>query len=191
MSSHHCVGLVLAAGYGRRFGRDKRLARLAEGSSLLSTVLECACSIFDELYVVLRPEDDTVSLGVPPGVRIVRSPLSSQGMGHSLASGVSALLETQAEGVAVLLGDMPWISVETLQHLASLADKGRIILPCFNGQQGHPVVFGRSFWPELMEMSGDSGGRKVVSEHSEHCIKVAVDDSGVLRDVDEEEDLGA
>jgi molybdenum cofactor cytidylyltransferase len=44
-----CIGLVLAADYGQRFGSDKRLAKLADGNSLLVTTLLRAQEAFSDV----------------------------------------------------------------------------------------------------------------------------------------------
>lgn len=59
------------------------------------------------------------------------------------------------------------------------------------GRQGHPVVFGRTFWPELMRLTGDEGARSVLRSHRDCCVLLEVDDAGVLRDVDTPDALAA
>ncbi|MNH36156.1 MobA-like NTP transferase domain protein [compost metagenome] len=86
--------------------------------------------------------------------------------------------------MAILLGDMPWIESVTLRRLAEAATASTIVLPRHAGQQGHPVVFGRDFWPALGQLAGDEGARSVVQAHRDRCVVVEVEDAGVLLDVD-------
>ena len=58
------------------------------------------------------------------------------------------------------------------------------MLPRHAGQQGHPVIFGRDFWPALGQLAGDEGARAVVRAQRDCCVVVDVEDAGVLRDVD-------
>ncbi|MNO06421.1 MobA-like NTP transferase domain protein [compost metagenome] len=51
-------------------------------------------------------------------------------------------------------------------------------------ERGHPVLFGRDFWPELLRLTGDEGARRVMRAHASAWVAVGVDDPGVLRDVD-------
>ena len=85
------VALLLAAGRGRRFGSDKRLARLPDGRGLLAASAERALQVFAEVHVLLRDEDDAQALGLPDACRIIRCSDADQGMGHSLAAGVRGL----------------------------------------------------------------------------------------------------
>jgi len=184
------AGLVLAAGASRRFGSDKRQAPLTGGATLLATSLRVPCAVLAEVLVVMRPEDDPLALSLPATVHCVPGERSALGMGHSLASGVRHLLAvSHAEAVAIFLGDMPWLAETSLRQLLARADATRIVLPVYEGQRGHPVIFGRDFWPELAALAGDSGARKVIEAHpAAHC-RVELDDPGLVEDVDTPEAL--
>lgn len=183
------AALMLAAGYSRRFGADKRRATLADGRSLLSTSLTPPCAVLDEVWLVLRPDETPTELGLPASVRIVQDPASAHGMGHSLAAGARRLLaESQAQAVAIFLADMPRIRRDSLDALLAQADAERILLPSYRGSRGHPVLFGRRFWPQLAELSGDSGARPVIQHNPEAVRIIELDDPGLLQDVDTAED---
>ncbi len=176
---------MLAAGASLRFGSDKRVARLADGRGLLAASVARAQAQFGEVWLVLREEDDPQAFDLPPGVHVLHCAESAAGMGHSLAAGMRALREVPGEAVAVLLGDMPWVAPASLQALRAEAAAERIVFPLYRGERGHPVLFGRQFWSELESLQGDQGARAVLAAHPQACIGVALDDPGVLRDVDE------
>lgn len=180
-----CAALVLAAGRGRRFGSDKRVAVLPSGRRLLETTLTRVMEVFEDVWVVVRPEDDPLALGVDSRVTVVRAERADDGMGVSLAAGIRAVAGTSdAEAVAVLLGDMPWIEVETLVELKGVAGTERIVVPEFEGKRGHPVVFGKKFWGELIELEGDQGGKRVIEGNLQAYLPVRVTDHGVIKDLD-------
>jgi len=178
------IALVLAAGSSTRFGSDKRRATLADGRSLLAHSVARARAVFDEVRVVLREGERGEDFGLPAGCRVIGSPDAASGMGHSLAVGARSLHDSQAQAVAILLGDMPWIEPATLGRLVGAAHASRIVLPRHAGQQGHPVIFGRDFWPALGQLHGDEGARSVVHAHRGSCVVVELEDAGVLLDVD-------
>ncbi|MEE1924953.1 nucleotidyltransferase family protein [Pseudomonas sp. 148P] len=178
------MALVLAAGRGRRFGSDKRVAVLPSGERMLAQTLARALAAFRDVWVVLRVEDDPAALGVDERVTVVRAERADEGMGFSLAAGVKALERTGFEAVAVMLGDMPWVEVGTLERLRDLAASERIVVPEFEGQRGHPVVFARTYWERLRGLQGDQGGKRVMQENAQDCRVVKVDDKGVVRDLD-------
>ncbi|MFU5351712.1 molybdopterin cofactor-binding domain-containing protein [Pseudomonas aeruginosa] len=115
---------------------------------------------------------------------------ASSGMGHSLAAGVAAARNSPARAIAVLLGDMPWIAADTLERLAAMATPEAIVFPLYDGQRGHPVLFGRAFWDALAQLDGDQGARRVLLAHRPAWREVPCDDPGVLRDVDTPAALG-
>lgn len=184
------AGLMLAAGFSRRFGSDKRVYPFTPEQTLLAASLRTPVSVLPELWLVLRLDDEASALGVPPSVGVISNPAAAQGMGHSLALGMQLLAaHSQAQAVAILLGDMPWLSVVTLQTLCAQASPERIVLPTYQGQRGHPVVFGRAFWPDLQALEGDVGARSVLQVYARHVREIDVDDAGVVRDVDTEHAL--
>lgn len=185
------IALLLAAGSSRRFGSDKRQARLPCGRSVLQASLDTALQVFSQVHVVLRETDDIDALGIAATVPVVRSPQADLGMGHSLASGIAALGDSDAQAVAILLADMPWLRRETLLQLTAHADPQRIVMPVYDGQQGHPVIIGRAFWPLLEGLTGDKGAKAVIGAHAQACIRVQTDDPGVLLDADTPDALAA
>ena len=139
----------------------------------------------DEVWVVLRPEDDLEDLALAGHTRIVRCEHAHHGMGSSLACGVQAISQaSDAKALMLLLGDMPWIRPGTLETLLGRAAEDSIVVPLAAGRRGHPVIFGRRFWPELMALEGDQGARSVLARYREAMIPVDTQDPGVLLDVD-------
>ncbi|MCY1392029.1 Purine catabolism protein PucB [compost metagenome] len=184
------TALLLAAGYSTRFGSDKRKATLEDGRSLLTTSLTLPCSLLDEVWVVLRPDDSPEELELPSNVRIVQDDSTTQGMGHSIACGIRRLTaSSSAESVAIFLGDMPSIRTQSFEALLRMARRDNIVIPTCNDVRGHPVLFGREFWPALCQLQGDKGAKGVIEQSSQAQCLVALDDPGIIRDIDTPEDL--
>ncbi|MGX5220867.1 nucleotidyltransferase family protein [Pseudomonas segetis] len=180
------VAVVLAAGRGRRFGSDKRIARLGDGQGLLATTVARAQPHFAQLYVALREDDEPQALGLPGHTRVICCADADQGMGTSLAVAITqvAALNSQASAIAVLLGDMPWLEDQTLLRLVQAAGSSRIVFPMYKGERGHPVIFGRKYWPQLQGLKGEQGARAILHEHAHACVVLDVEDPAVLLDVD-------
>ncbi|HDS1733734.1 MULTISPECIES: nucleotidyltransferase family protein [Pseudomonas] len=183
------VALVLAAGRSQRFGGDKRHHPLGNGQTLLQTSLTLPCTQLDEVWLALR-EDDPIPPELPRQVRILQSSSSRLGLGHSIAASVARISQaSDAQALVLLLGDMPFIQPATLAALLADAQSQRICRPAYHGTPGHPVVFGRAFWAELAQLQGDQGARVVVQANRSAVHTIAVDDPGVLRDIDRPSDL--
>lgn len=183
------IGLVLAAGQARRFGADKRRARLDDGRGMLETTLQVAVSVFSEVVLVLRPQDRPSDFLLPPGVQLVYAADAERGLGASLAAGAAAIGDRPARAIAVLLGDMPWVATSTLARLADAATTETIVQPQHQGRPGHPVLFGRRFWPQLCTLDGDQGARALIAQHPTAHVLIDIADPGIHLDVDEPSDL--
>lgn len=180
--------LVLAAGYSRRFGSDKRLAPLAQGSTLLATSLQNARASQLPVMVCLHPGDEALAEQLSlPGITPTVCPDAGQGMGASLAWGVGQARNWS--GVLIALGDMPEIETATFCKVASNTFTGNICQPTWNDKPGHPVGFGSRFFTSLQALRGDTGARSILAANRESTVQLAVSDPGILRDVDRPEDL--
>jgi molybdenum cofactor cytidylyltransferase len=102
------AGILLAAGNARRFGADKRLLPLADGTPMVLASARNLAAACPRALVVIRPDDRAVErLLADAGLETVVCESAAQGMGHSLAAGVKGAAD--ASGWLVALGDMPYI----------------------------------------------------------------------------------
>ena len=174
--------MILAAGFARRFGSDKRQWPMSDGRTLLESTLARYHVAFESVFLVLRPEDNdwAQDLGGCTKVFAVKAHL---GMGHSLATGIAAA--NGFDGAFVALGDMPWVAASTLETLRrGLNDRSAIVRPFHDGRPGHPVGFGQAHFEALMNLSGDQGAMAVLDQNALHIIAMDVADAGVIRDLD-------
>lgn len=182
--------ILLAAGSSRRFGSDKRHHVLSDGTPLLLASLRRYASAFDEILVVLRPEDGDLAdrIAAEPGtgrVRVVVCPDARLGMGHSLACGARAAVGW--DWLFVGLADMAWVrddTLITLREALARASAPAIVQPVHAGSPGHPVGFTADFLQRLGRLTGDRGARPLLREAADALQPIAVDDPGVLEDLD-------
>jgi molybdenum cofactor cytidylyltransferase len=84
---------------------------------------------------------------------------------------------------------MPFIRPETVGRVvAALADSA-LVAPYYQGRRGHPVGFGRRYFSSLVELAGDVGAQALLVRDAPLLQRLAVDDSGVVRDIDLPADL--
>ncbi|MGD2083161.1 MAG: nucleotidyltransferase family protein [Chromatiales bacterium] len=184
------IGILLAAGSSTRFGEDKLLHQLADGTPVAVAAAHRLAAGVDRALAVVRPGNDRL----PPmleaaGLQVVVNERAADGMGSSLARGVCAA--RGAAGWVVALGDMPFVRPETIAAVArELAAGAGIAAPVHAGRRGHPVGFGPGFRRELAALTGDSGARDVLARHANRLVLVPVDDAGALQDIDHPNDLG-
>ncbi|GAB5449869.1 MAG: nucleotidyltransferase family protein [Halioglobus sp.] len=180
--------LVLAAGRSNRFGSDKRQALLDDNVSVLDRLLTTLEVSGLAVCVCLAPGDNDLSVNLAArGVATVYCPRAHEGLGATLAHGITAVHTWPATLIA--LADMPWINASTLQALASHCSADTIVAPRFDGRQGHPVGFGRTFYPLLRALQGDTGGRAILRSNPASVQFVDVDDPAIHWDIDTPADL--
>lgn len=194
MPCKRVVAVIMAAGSSRRFGEeDKRRAPLSRGETLLSASFARAAEAFTHCRVVLRDTDTPAHLGLAKHAPVIRVAHADRGLGASLAEAFATLAQDSSladvQAAAILLGDMPAIHADTLRRLQQVADTAHILRPRHAGRPGHPVLFGRDFWPALTRLEGDSGARRLIHQHPECYREVEVDDPGILLDIDTPSDL--
>jgi molybdenum cofactor cytidylyltransferase len=178
------AAILLAAGFARRFGSDKRSFVLEDGRPMLQATVATYATVFERLTVVMRPEDTELAAQIA-GCDVTVARHAYLGMGHSLSAGIRSLPDV--DFVFVGLGDMPFIEAATLRQLVdvmSQLDEAAIVQPVYHSSTGHPVGFGRAHLKALAQLTGDVGAKSVVQAHGERVQAVAVDDEGVIRDLD-------
>lgn len=184
------TGILLAAGAARRFGGDKLLVPLADGTPIGVASCRALGATLGRVFAVVRPGDDALAaLLAESGAHVVHCPRADEGMGVSLACGVAA--SADAGGWIVALADMPWISHATIGAVAeAIASGASLAAPFYRGERGHPVGFAAGHREALLALSGDEGARGLLAHAGPALVRIDVDDPGVLRDVDVPRDLG-
>jgi molybdenum cofactor cytidylyltransferase len=187
-------GVLLAAGYARRFGSNKLLHPLPPGSENAGVPVALAAArhfveALPESVAVIRPRAQKLGKVLrDAGCNTVVCKNAAEGMGVSLAEGVRAAAD--AHGWVVALADMPYLRPETIRIVATgLSEGAAIAAPAYRGERGHPVGFARRFLDELTGLRGDAGARDILKAHPDWITLYEVDDPGVLRDIDAPSDL--
>ena len=183
------VGILLAAGSATRFGGAKLQATLPDGTMVGVAALRNLLAAVDSVIAVVRPGDDTfANTLMAAGARVTVCPNAGNGMGASLAWGVRAA--PLAAGWLVALADMPWIRPASIANVVyALRRDVALAAPQYQGARGHPVGISARFYAELRALQADEGARHLIAAHAAVLELLAVDDAGVLRDVDTPADL--
>jgi molybdenum cofactor cytidylyltransferase len=182
--------LVLAAGFGSRFGGGKLLAPW-RGGALIDGALDAAMAAPVRDVTVVVGADPAVAAHAASrcGARIVRAADHALGLSASLKAGVAAL-PADASGVLILLGDMPLVPQAVLRPLVQAVMAGApAAVPVWRGRQGNPVAISAVLFPQLMALQGDRGARAVLDALGDALALVAAPDDGVLLDVDRPQDV--
>ena len=138
-----CV--VLVGGESRRMGEDKARAELA-GKALVERVLDVVRPLFSELYI--GAHDDT-ALGDSYGLPTVIDTLPGRGPALGVCS---ALENARAELVFVVSCDLPMLSANVIEFLASKAEGFDVVVPRIDGRaQTTCAIYSRACLAPLEE----------------------------------------
>ena len=185
--------IVLAAGRSTRMGAANKLLADLGGRPVVAHVVDAiaAAGLPPPVVVVGHRADEVGAALAGRRAIIVTAADFADGMSRSLRAGLAAA--PAAWGAAIVaLGDMPAVDPATYVALAAAArDRIPVAVPTWHGKRGNPVVWGRAHWPRLAAVTGDGGGRALLSELGDQVHEVAVDDPGILADVDTPEALAA
>lgn len=178
------VGLVLAAGAGRRFGGPKALARDPDGVPWVEMIVRAlrdgGCG---PVFVVLGGAADEAAPLVPAGVVVVRAERWAEGVSASLRAGLDAVASTVSPAVVVVPVDTPELPATAVARLASRAAPDALAFAAYDGAPGHPVVIGRAHWASLATaVGGDVGARPYLRAHGAEAVECGDLWSGADRD---------
>ena len=180
---------VLAAGAGRRLGRNKPLAKVS-GQSLLARAINTARRVVGDRVLVVAGHEASRLLPELAALQCgcVVNPDWQEGMGRSIAVGVRALPPSASHAI-VLPVDLPAVSAEQLQSLASLADSHDTVACAeYSGTTGPPVLFPRNAFSRLVCLSGDAGAKSVAQDWHP---RVVVPMASAALDIDTPADLAS
>ena len=199
VSSGMVVGLLLASGFGRRFDaagrRNKLLARLPDGRTVVSASARALCDALDHVAIVIPARGFLLEAALSDlPVQLIRNSRAKEGIGASISVGIAALKAEypHATGWLIALGDMPFIVPRSIRAIAdalpTMTGPARhIVAATHRGRRGHPVAFSRALDDDLLALDGDVGASSVLARADVHTIEC--DDPGILRDIDTREDL--
>lgn len=188
------IGILLAAGFSRRFGnQDKLLQPLPDGTAIALAAARNLISALPTCLAVVRPHNTALADALRSlGLHVVFCSNEAKDMAESLVCAVrhAAQFTNQHNGYVIALGDMPYIQTATISAVAaSLSAGAQIVIPSYQGKNGHPVGFAAKFCEELMHLNGDEGARAVIKRHASVVEIIACDDPGILADIDTPTDL--
>ncbi|MDG1406814.1 MAG: nucleotidyltransferase family protein [Octadecabacter sp.] len=146
------IGVLLAAGKSTRFGTNNKLLEDFKGRSLCTYAAEamagaglsgCVAVVSDSAVAMILPEFEPV--------------YCSGNQSDSLKTGVHAAIALDADQIVVCLADMPFITVQLIVSLMSLAKDHPICGSTWGGKKSPPAVIPKAKFDEVLKLQGDSG----------------------------------
>lgn len=154
------AGLILAAGEGRRYGRDPKLLADLAGRPVLEYAIEAQCAVaeLERIVVVLGAHAQQIGQTVDfMRAQPVVCERWQDGVSASLRCGSESL--SDAARVVVTLGDEPLMTPRIIRSFLDAAPGTRAT---YGGRPGHPVVLGRDHLRAIRALTGDRGARELL-----------------------------
>ena len=188
------VGVLLAAGRGRRMGTTKQLMPWPPGggaSTVVAESFDLIAAECDQMIIVAGHDADGVLQALDDRPCDVVHTDPDAEMIVSARVGLEAAIRIAPTGVLLHLADMPAVAARTAHHLMEEFSKENawVILPEYQGKGGHPVVMNAGMIETVLQDDGEGGLRAVWERHSDAVKRLSVNDPGVVADLDTPDDV--
>jgi molybdenum cofactor cytidylyltransferase len=169
--------ILLAAGSSSRLGMPKQNL-LFQGRTLLERAVNHAGESCDKVIVILGANVEHIHFHIDNAdVIILQNDEWHEGMSSSIRLGIAKLQEisTDIDSAILMLCDQPFADAALLNQLIRQKSNSNkaIVASGYNGTFGPPALFDKSKFPELLELSGREGAKKIIAKYSDELDVVA------------------
>ncbi len=194
------AAVLLAAGSASRMGGQPKCLLQLDGTSLIEHQIKALLAVgITDIVVVLGHYAAAIAAGVQHlPVQIVHNPQPDEGQASSLRRGLAACPASGPGGFDAFyigLADQPLIGSEEIAHLLAAHQQRpagcAFTQPLVDNRPGNPVVFTQAVRQDLLQASGDWGGRQWQKAHADQVYRWPTPNPHYRIDMDSPEDLQA
>ena len=180
--------VLMASGFGRRFGENKLLYPV-DGVPMVERAFRALPPALFDRAVVVSACPEILTLGSEAGYLTVFNPGAAEGRAASVRLGLERLKDM--DGVLFAVCDQPWLRRESVEKLLAdfFACPDSVCALAYEGRRGNPMVFPAALFPELLALTGEQGGGRVLQAHPQLLRLTEAASAAELRDVDTPADL--
>ena len=182
------AGIILAAGDSQRFGSPKQILEW-KGKPLVRHAVEAALGAGLSPIIIVTGKHAEIIIAALQDLPVIfkNNPDWKEGQSSSLKAGLNALPKETSAAI-FLLADQPHVNSKVIRTLMEKhwREKCLISLPLVKGKRSNPVLFDKSLFPELLKLTGDTGGRALFSNHP--ISPIIWENEALLMDVDTPDD---
>ena len=181
-------GVVLSAGESSRMGRPKALLPI-DGQTFIERIVGALKrGGIERIVVVLGFNADALRQQISHlPVEILVNADHKLGQLSSLQVAVRHLQAApDCDGVMLHLVDHPYIDPKLVRLMLQRFEESKcsIVVPRHQSKRGHPVIFSRALFDELLGAPLDQGAKAVVNAHRQETLEIETDDAGITVDID-------
>jgi molybdenum cofactor cytidylyltransferase len=186
------AAVILSAGASSRMGRPKALLPYREGTFLEHLIEVTRDPRIGVTRVVLGAGAEVIrAIAKLESSIVALNPAWEQGQLSSICAGLRSLDGVDIDGIVLCPVDHPLVSALLVNELVErfYSEKKAIVLPTYKGRRGHPVIFSKALFSELLAAPADMGARAVVWAHAADVLEVPTDEEGVTLNLNDPEML--
>lgn len=187
--------IYLASGNSKRFGQENKLLKMIGTKPMYRYGLDRLIDVCKghkefEIIVVTQHQKIVEQTKYDP-VTTVFCPESKYGISWSIKAGIQAAKD--ADFYTFFVADQPELKRETIEGFLSFMADGPCELGCVRTEEelGNPVWFSKQYQQELLSLTGDCGGKKILKKHIEKSRFFKVLEEAELQDIDYPKEMQA
>lgn len=182
--------IILAAGASNRLGEPKQLLVFNDKTLLQHSIDEASASNVESLIVVLGANAALIKSKTQiKNALVTLNENWQEGMATSIKTGIHSLIKAfpKTESAIIMLCDQPFVSATLINNIIDehLKSKKAIVNCHYEQSFGPPSLFHNSIFPQLLNLSGDSGAKSIFVKNKEETISIDFPE-GII-DVDTQE----
>lgn len=191
-----CAVIILAAGQSSRLGEPKQLLKYQNKTLLQHAIDTAKQTSIEPIIVVLGSNADTILKEIETSaIHVVKNDNWQSGMASTIRCGIqeSQMLDAAIEAAILMVCDQPFVTRDLLSSLIKKQEETDkpIIASQYGDTIGTPALFSKQFFAQLMDLSGDTGAKKIMMQHSDLVDTVSFPQGGIDIDtIDDYEALG-
>ncbi len=177
--------ILLASGFGRRFGSNKLIHEI-NGKPMFLHTLEMLCELARKnqniKVTIVTQYEEIEEIALTMNCKVLMNDHAEEGIAASVRLGVE---NSQADWYFFFTADQPYLTGKTVESfLNNGIQSGRSLGSVMaSGRPGNPTFFHKKWRPELLSLSGDTGGRKILKTHSEEIFWQEINENEIF-DID-------
>jgi molybdenum cofactor cytidylyltransferase len=182
------VAVILAAGESSRMGRPKALLPI-DGETFIERIVGVLRKTkIGRVFVILGHNAAELSRRIEHlPIEILINPNYKLGQLSSLQVAVRRIeQDADCDGMLVHLVDHPYIDARLVDTMIDRFYESNkfIVVPRHGSKRGHPVIFSRRLYGELLKAPLDQGAKVVVNAHQVDTLEIDTEDIGITIDID-------
>lgn len=191
--------IILAAGLSRRMGVENKLFLNYNGKTIIEWVIKNALNSEAHELIIVASElsyERLIKITEGSNVTIVNNFEYKRGMTSSIQAGVKRVGK-DSDGYMICLSDQPTLDSgiynQIIQAFSVAFPKNRksIVVPFYKEVKGNPVIFSSHYHSSILTHTAPEGCKEIIEENKNQIIKLPVETSAILNDIDTKEDYDA